>query len=130
MNLESHKVSVQKSSKEIFDFLIKVENFEIIMPENTDKFEVRENGFLFALKGMPEIKVKMHEQIASEKVVLTSANDKFPFTLTGNMQEATDGSSEVHFVFDGKFNMMMTMMIKAPLQKFINSLAENMENLK
>ena len=46
------------------------------------------------------------------------------------MQENTDGSSEVHFVFDGKFNMMMTMMIKAPLQKFINSLAENMENLK
>ena len=130
MNLKSPKVSVQKSSNEIFEFLIKVENFEIIMPENTDKFEVRENGFLFALKGMPEIKVKMHEHVPSEKVVLASANDKFPFTLTGNMQEATDGSSEVHFVFDGKFNMMMTMMIKAPLQKFINSLAENMENLK
>lgn len=129
MNLESHKVSVQKSSNEIFEFLIKIENFEIIMPENTDKFEVRENGFLFALKGMPEIKVKMHEQIASEKVVLSSANDNFPFTLTGNMLESTDGSSEVHFVFDGKFNMMMTMMIKAPLQKFINALAENMEKL-
>ena len=130
MNLESPKVSVKKSSNEIFEFLIKVENFGIIMPENTDKFEVRENGFLFALKGMPEIRVKMHDHIASEKVVLTSANDKFPFTLTGNMQEIADGSSEVHFVFDGKFNMMMTMMIKAPLQKFINSLAENMENLK
>ena len=129
MNLESHKVSVQKSSNEVFEFLIKVENFEIIMPEDTDKFEVRENGFLFALKGMPEIKVKMHEQVASEKVVLSSANDKFPFTLTGNMLESTDGSSEVHFVFDGKFNMMMTMMIKAPLQKFINSLAENIEKL-
>lgn len=130
MNLESPKVSVQKSNIEIFEFLIKVENFEIIMPENTDKFEVRENGFLFALKGMPEIKVIMHEQIASEKVVLSSANDKFPFTLTGIMLEITDGSSEVQFVFNGEFNMMMAMMIKAPLQKFINSLAENMENLK
>ena len=130
MNLESPKVSVQKSNIEIFEFLIKVENFEIIMPENTDKFEVRENGFLFALKGMPEIKVKMHEQIASEKVVLSSANDKFPFTLTGIMLEITEGSSEVQFVFNGEFNMMMAMMIKAPLQKFINSLAENMENLK
>ncbi|MDH5412981.1 MAG: SRPBCC family protein, partial [Flavobacteriaceae bacterium] len=57
MNLESPKVSVQKSASEIFDFLTKVENFEKIMPENTDKFEAQDESFLFALKGMPEIRL-------------------------------------------------------------------------
>ena len=61
MNLESPKVTVQKSSKEIFDYLSKVENFKDIMPENIEKFEADEDSFLFALKGMPEIKLKMQE---------------------------------------------------------------------
>ena len=58
MNLESPKVTVQKSGKEIFEYLSKVENFEQIMPENIDKFESKDDSFIFALKGMPEIRLK------------------------------------------------------------------------
>ena len=130
MNLESPKVTVQKPHTELYEFLTKVENFEKIMPENTDKFEARENGFLFALKGMPEIKLLLKEQIPSSKIVLSSASAKFPFSLTGNIQESGDTSSEFQLVFDGEFNAMMAMMIKGPLQKFINTLTENIQNLK
>ena len=45
MNLESPKVTVQKSSQEIFDYLSNVGNFEQIMPENIDKFEAGKNPF-------------------------------------------------------------------------------------
>ena len=130
MNLESPKVSAQKSSQEMFDFLAKVENFEHIMPENIDKFEAREDSFLFALKGMPEIKLKIQELVPNSKVVLASASDKIPFTLTGHIAETGDATSDVQLVFDGKFNMMMAMMVKAPLKKFITTLSENIENLK
>ena len=129
MNLESPKVSVQKSGNEMFEFLAKVENFEIIMPEEIDKFESRENGFIFALKGMPTIKLKLVELIPSSKVVLSSTNDKIPFTLTANIIETGDNTSDVQLVFAGKFNAMMAMMIKSPLRKFINTLAENIEKL-
>jgi len=129
MNLESPKVNVQKSDSELFEFLSVVENFEKIMPVDTDKFEIRENGFLFALKGMPEIKVKLSEQIPSNKIVLSSALEQFPFNLTATIVKITETSSEAQFTFDGKFNMMMTMMIKNPLQKFINTLANNIEKL-
>ena len=56
MNLESPKVTINKSAEESFNFLTKVENFEKLMPENISKFEVlSDDTFLFALKGMPEI---------------------------------------------------------------------------
>ena len=42
MNLESPKVSVQKSAQELFDLLSNVQNFEKLMPENIAKFEVIE----------------------------------------------------------------------------------------
>ena len=62
MNLESPKVTIDKSPQEVFDFLTKVGNFEKLMPENISKFEVLEDDkFLFALKGMPEIVLKKKE---------------------------------------------------------------------
>ena len=125
MNLESPKVTVQKSKEEIFNFLSKAENFKDIMPENIDKFEAADNSFLFALKGMPEIRLNLLEQESTNKVVLGSASDKFPFTLTANIEEVSEGSSDVQLLFDGKFNEMMAMMVKGPLQKFIDTLIKN-----
>lgn len=127
MNLESPKVTVQKSSKELFDYLSKVENFEHIMPENIEKFEAGENSFLFALKGMPEIKLKMQESLEQNKIVLGSTSDKFPFTLTANIEDISENSSDVQLLFDGKFNPMIAMMVKNPLQKFIDTLINNIE---
>jgi len=127
MNLESPKVTVQKSDKEIFEYLSKMENFEEIMPENIDSFKAEGDSFKFALKGMPEIRLKMQEQDAPKKIVLGSTSDKFPFTLIADIDENTDDSSDVQLKFDGKFNPMVAMMVKGPLQKFINTLVENIE---
>ncbi|KAB8152731.1 SRPBCC family protein [Kordia sp. TARA_039_SRF] len=130
MNIESPKVQVDKSPQELYDFLTNVENFEKLMPENISKFEVLEEGkFVFALKGMPEIILKLKESTPPNKVVLGAASDKLPFTLTGNIQEISEGKSEAQLTFEGKFNPMMSMMIKGPIGKFVNTLAENMSKL-
>lgn len=129
MNLESTKITSQKTDVELFDFLSDVKNFEHLMPDNTDKFEVQDDSFLFALKGMPEIRLKLQEKIPSNKIVLGSTSDKFPFTLTGNITKSGEYSSDVQLIFEGNFNPMVAMMIKNPLQKFINTLTENIEKL-
>ena len=51
MNLESPKVTVNKSAQDLFDFLSNVENFEKLMPENISKFEVlKADTFLIRFK--------------------------------------------------------------------------------
>lgn len=130
MNLESPKVTVQKQAQYIFDALSDVKNFEKLMPENIAKFEViGEESFIFALKGMPEIKLKLKDRQAPNKVILGAASDKLPFTLTGNINAIDDNSSTVVLNFDGEFNAMMAMMIKGPITKFIETLANNMHKL-
>jgi ribosome-associated toxin RatA of RatAB toxin-antitoxin module len=130
MNLESPKVTVEKSAQELFDLLSDVKNFEKLMPENIAKFEVTgEDSFIFGLKGMPEIKLKMKEKVAPNKVVLGAASDKLPFTLTASIAAISDLSSDVKLDFDGDFNPMMAMMIKGPIGKFIETLATNMIQL-
>ena len=130
MNLESPKVAVSKSAQELFDLLTDVRNFEKLMPDNIAKFEViGDDAFIFGLKGMPEIKLKMKEKVAPNKVVLGAASDKLPFTLTASIDAVSDNNSDVKLDFIGEFNPMMAMMIKGPIGKFIETLATNMTKL-
>ena len=129
MNLESPKISVSKSSQDVFDFLTDIKNFESLMPENISKFEVLDDDkFLFALKGMPEIILKKKEVIPPNKIVLGAAGGKIDFSLIGNIIEVNETSSEVQLKFTGDFNPMMAMMIKGPISKFIETLATSIPN--
>lgn len=130
MNLESQKVTVEKSAEYIFNALTDVRNFEKLMPENIAKFEVTDDtSFVFGLKGMPEIKLQLKEQTPVSKVVLGAASNKLPFTLTGNINALSDNSSEIQLLFTGEFNPMMAMMVKGPISKFIEVLTQNMGKL-
>jgi len=129
MNIEGAKVSVNKSSKETYEFFMALENFEQLMPESTQKFEVDGNSFLFAIKGMPEIRLVLGDTLEYSKVSLGAASSKLSFTLTANIENVSDNSSNVQLQFDGDFNPMMAMMVKKPLTSFIDTLTENIAKL-
>jgi carbon monoxide dehydrogenase subunit G len=129
MNIEGNKVIVKKSTEEVFNFLIKLDNFEQLMPENTQKFEVDGDSFIFGLKGMPEIRLVMKEKTAHSNVTLGAASSKLPFTLSANISEISTEESEVLLNFDGDFNPMMAIMVKKPLTKFIDTLTENIAKI-
>lgn len=127
MNLESPKVTLDKSQEETFNYLSDIKNFEHLMPENISKFEVvNEDTFIFALKGMPEIELKKKEELASEKIVLGAGGGKLDFSLIGFINAIDDNKSEVQLHFEGDFNPMMAMMIKGPINKFLETLVANL----
>jgi len=127
MKLNSKKVIVQKSPEALCEYLSDVKNFESLMPQNISKFEVvNEKTFVFALKGMPEIALEVKEINTPDQVVLGATSDKLPFTLTGNISSTDESSSEITLLFEGDFNPMMSMMIKSPITKFIETLADNL----
>jgi hypothetical protein len=128
MNLESRTATSSKSQEELYNFLIQVENFKHLMPEDT-KFETKgEDKFLFGLKGMPEIKLGIKEKHPHNLVVLGSTSDKLEFTLSCFIEPAGDASN-ARLVFAGDFNPMMSMMIKGPIKKFLEQLANGIERV-
>ncbi len=130
MHIESPKKVVSKSDKEVFDFLTQLGNYRQLMPKNIEKFEVLDGErLLFALKGMPEIVLKKKEEIPNSKVVLGAASDKLPFTLTTDISALSPMETEVTLSFEGEFNAMMAMMIKAPITNFIGTLAGNLAKI-
>ncbi|KAB5486571.1 MULTISPECIES: SRPBCC family protein [Flagellimonas] len=130
MHIETSKKKVSKNDKDVFDFLTDIKNFETLMPDNIDKFEVLdEKTFKFALKGMPEIVLRLKEQHPYDKVVLGAASDKLPFTLTADITALGENESEVGLSFEGQFNAMMAMMIKSPITNFMETLSKNLDKI-
>ena len=129
MNIEGKKVLIAKSSKEAYNFFMTLENFELLMPTSTEKFEVEGDSFLFGLKGMPEIRLVLGNSVEYSKVSLGAASSKLSFTLEANISSFSDSSCEVQLQFDGDFNPMMAMMVKKPLTNFIDTLTENIAKL-
>jgi carbon monoxide dehydrogenase subunit G len=129
MNIDGNTVLLEKTQEELFNFFSDLTNFEKIMPANINKFEVDGDSFLFGLPGMPEIRLVLSEKTAFSNVTLGAASSKLPFTLAANITKVEENKSEVTLSFVGDFNPMMTMMIKKPLTKFVETLTENIGKL-
>lgn len=130
MYIETPEKKISKGEKEVFEFLSDLKNFEILMPDNIDKFEVlSEDRFLFALKGMPEIVLERKSQTEFSQLVLGAASEKLPFTLTADISDKGGSETEVKLSFDGEFNAMMAMMIKSPITNFMGTLSENLSKI-
>ena len=128
MNLEGRKIIVNKSSSELAGMLKNPQDYKDLMPESLQNFEAREDGFKFGLKGMPEIALKI-ENVSDKEVVLKSASSSLDFALTGTMNPVSESQTEVQLLFEGKFNPFIKKKIKKPLQNFINSLTDKIEQL-
>lgn len=127
MHLESPLARLQKSKAEVFEFLTNLENFERLMPDSIQTFQVLDSDtFRFGLKGMPEIVLRRKEQQEPDFIVLGAASDKLPFTLRATLIEVEPQATDVRLDFDGEFNAMMSMMIKSPLTNFLEALASNL----
>jgi carbon monoxide dehydrogenase subunit G len=130
MEIGTEKKTVSKNIKDVYEFVIDLKNFEQLMPDSIDKFEVLDNDtFLFALKGMPQIVLKRKSQQPFNKLVLAAASDKLPFTLTVDIDSKNDNETDVMLSFEGEFNAMMAMMIKTPITNFMNALSDNLSEI-
>ncbi|WP_440880463.1 SRPBCC family protein [Tenacibaculum sp. C7A-26P2] len=129
MDIIGNTVTTNKSPEELFKFLTKLENYEQLMPESTQKFEVDGDSFIFGLKGMPEIRLVMKEKTEFSNVTLGAASSKLPFTLTSEISKLSENQSNIILKFNGDFNPMMAMMVKKPLTKFIETLTKNISAL-
>ncbi len=129
MNIKGNRVVVDKSQKEMFEFLSDLKNFEQLMPTSIQKFEVDGDSFIFGLKGMPEIRLVLKEKTEYSNVTLGAASSKLDFQLVADIIAIDEDSSEVQLDFNGNFNAMMAMMVKKPLTSFIETLTDNLETI-
>ncbi len=130
MKLNSNSTHLNISDTTLFEKLCAIENFKLIMPENISKFEILDQSTLiFSLKGMPPIKLIFGEKHAPSLITLNSSESKINFSLSAHIKKIDENSCEFSLEFNGDLNPMIQMMVKTPLQSFINDLSKNISKL-
>ena len=126
MTLNSISNELKLSDQNLFYKLTDINNYEKIMPENISKFEIIDsNTLIFSLKGMPEIKLVFGEKISPSLITLNSSESKINFSLTAHINKIDESNCNFSLEFNGDLNPMIQMMVKTPLQSFINDLSNN-----
>ena len=125
--IESPEITIHQEVHELIEHYSKPSSFKELMPPEVIKFEANEHSFLFTLKGLPEVKLKV-EEISEEQVILKSASEKLQFFLRVKFRPK-DNITFARIHFEGEFNPMVKMVAQRPLQNFVNHLAENMEKI-
>ena len=130
MKLNSNSTHLNISETTLFEKLCAIENFKLIMPENISKFEILDQSTLiFSLKGMPPIKLIFGEKHSPSLITLNSSESKINFSLSAHIKKNDENSCEFSLEFNGDLNPMIQMMVKTPLQSFINDLSKNISKL-
>jgi hypothetical protein len=130
MTLNSISNELKLSDQDLFYKLTDINNYEKIMPENISKFEIIDsNTLIFSLKGMPEIKLVFGEKISPSLITLNSSESKINFSLTAHINKIDESNCNFSLEFNGDLNPMIQMMVKTPLQSFINDLSNNISKL-
>ena len=119
------------SSNEIYDYVIKIDNYKAILGNEIKNFEkLNKNQFKIKIGSMPNICLELVEDNINSCVKLISNDSNLNFKILISINSIDENSSVVNVKFDGKFSSMIEMMIKNPLEKFIDSLRNKIEDLK
>lgn len=130
MKLVSTISEIKINDSLLFEKLCIIENFKKIMPENVSKFEILDSDtFIFSLKGMPAIKLVIGEKKVPSLITLNSSESKISFSLKAELKKIDDDNCTFSIEFNGDLNPMIQMMVKTPLQSFINDLSANASSL-
>lgn len=119
------------SNNKIYDYVIKIDNYEAILGNEIRNFEkLNENQFKIKIGSMPNICLKLVEDEVNCCVKLISNDSNLNFKILISINSIDEKSSVVNVKFYGTFSSMIEMMIKNPLEKFIESLRNKIEDLK
>jgi len=130
MEISKQTNILQFSSLKIYDFIINIDNYKTILGDEISDFEkLSVNQFKIKIGSMPKISLELVENRPSTSVKLLSNDSNLNFQICITVDSVDKNSSVVYVKFEGKFSTMIEMMIKNPLEKFINSLKNKVEEL-
>ena len=128
MIINSEPKVIETSDKDVFDFLSDFNNFQKLMPEQIINWQSTPDSCSFTIKGMADLKLKIVEKNPVSQIVISSESSKpFDFNLTWLIERINDNKTNAQLIFEGKINPMMSLMVKSPLQNFVNILVQKLK---
>ena len=109
---------------------IDIDNYEQILKDEIRSFDkLSEKEFKIKIGNMPGINLLLSEHAENNEVKLSSIDSNLNFYILIKIDAVESNSSKIKVQFVGNFSSMIEMMIKKPLNAFIDSLKNKIENI-
>lgn len=130
MEINKESKEIPYSSEKIYTYIIDINNYENILKNEIKSFnKISENEFKIKIGSMPGIKLILEKNLKDENVKLISNDSNFNFSIIIYVNQISEKSSKVTVKFIGSFSSMIEMMIRKPLENFIESLKNKIEEI-
>ena len=130
MEINKESKEIPYSSEKIYNYIIDINNYENILKNEIKSFDkISENEFKIKIGSMPGIKLILEKNLTDEYVKLISNDSYFYFSIIIYVNQISEKSSKVTVKFIGSFSSMIEMMIRKPLENFIESLKNKIEEI-
>ncbi|NOU48553.1 MAG: hypothetical protein HOO86_16045 [Bacteroidales bacterium] len=117
---------IETNTEKVYLFLSDLQNLGKLMPEQVINWEADAESCSFTIKGMTDLKLRIHEKIPNSLISLKpEGKSPFTFTLDSVIRE-NNLHAEVKIMINADLNPMLAMMAKRPLQNLVNIMSDKL----
>ena len=130
MTIIESTVSINKPVNEVFEFLSDLNNHQQLMPETIYNWSSTKDEARFTIQNMAKLALKV-SSITKDKEISVKPIEEVPFELELKWTLADDGAGNTQAThsISADLNMMMKMIVSAPLQKLVDHEANALKTI-
>ena len=130
MTIIESTVSINKPINEVFEFLSDLNNHQQLMPETIYNWSSTKDEARFTIQNMAKLALKV-SSITKDKEISVKPIEEVPFELELKWTLADDGEGNTQATHSiaADLNMMMKMIVSAPLQKLVDHEAQALKTI-
>ena len=125
MNLSRATDRIKFKASIVYNYLNNPINYESILIDEISEFSmIDENSFAIKIGSLPKISLEHNSNVLERSTSLKSNNEKLSFVFNFKVVEIDESSCKIEIQFTGKFSSMIQMMIKPPMNKFLDAISK------
>ena len=131
VTIKSKEVSVNCPIDECFDFLIDMNNYELLLPEDkiTDWKSSKDQCYFKIMKTYPlEL---IFDKITSNEIIHLKSGPSSPFSFTLDLfLNEIDNSTKAQLICEADLNPFLKLLVEKPINHLFDFMAERLAKIK
>lgn len=130
MNLSRVTERIKFKASTVYTFLSNPINYESILIDEISEFSMMdEKSFTIKIGSLPKISLEHSSSFLDRSLSLKSNSKKLSFVFYFKVNEIDKSSCNIEIQFMGDFSSMMELMIKPPMNKFLDAISKKVVSI-
>ena len=131
MNLSRTTDVIKFKALTVYNYLNHPINYESILADEISEFSMIDaKSFAIKIGSLPKISLEHKSNVLERSTSLKSKNEKLSFVFNFKVSETDESSCNIEINFKGEFSSMMKMMIKPPMNKFLDAISKKVISIE